>query len=61
MTIEIPDLVRNALLQAIERGKISEDHAKLIASVSGEFADAIKDTERDQDPPDADRLTKSPA
>lgn len=61
MLVEIPQLAMDALMEALERGSLSEGHAKLIASVSGEFADAIKNTERDQTPRDADRLTKSPA
>lgn len=41
MEIDIPPMVKDALLAAMERSNISESHARLIASVSTEFASAI--------------------
>lgn len=36
--ISLPPVVKNALVEALAKGSMSADHARLIASVSAEFA-----------------------
>lgn len=41
MMIDVPLVVQEALLDALTKGNMSPDHAKLIASVSSDFSKAI--------------------